>query len=475
MAICPICRRNDLIPGRQQSNHVKACSNKRAQLTTKRPHALSTLRDAREVEKSPAMDVIPNDGELSGSFSMVRQKTPISILTFINYIIIQDIELDEFVAEESIPEIPERLITPPPAPLLSRSGRPTKFPARRYQDLLPGKASGMTTYIPVALPVRAPAPREITPALSEPDPEPLNTEPVRTEPDEFGRFRIYQGTPTSDPDDMVSLDMLADSPNFAKAPELTPAPSSAFGITAVTETATKLFAPFLNMSVFRLMNWYYAGSTMKSLAELDKLVNEVILAPDFDAADLVGFRASTENSRLDKHEMTKGADGVFSSIEGWTESSVNIRLPAEKFKFAKEEDAPLFKVPGLHHRDITEVIKSVYEGDTFFEMNTMPYKEYVQKSPDEPPQRVWGETYTANTHYNFHEEVQKVPRAAGDTMEHVVAGMQVWSDSTHLANFGSAALWPVYLYFSNQSKYTRAKPTSFASHHIAYLPVVSFY
>ena len=50
--------------------------------------------------------------------------------------------------------------------------------------------------------------------------------------------------------------------------------------------------------------------------------------------------------------------------------------------------------------------------------------------------------------------------------------MMVWSDSTHLAEFGNASLWPIYLFFGNQSKYSRAKPTDFAAHHIAYMPKV---
>ncbi|THU97282.1 hypothetical protein K435DRAFT_857796 [Dendrothele bispora CBS 962.96] len=31
-------------------------------------------------------------------------------------------------------------------------------------------------------------------------------------------------------------------------------------------------------------------------------------------------------------------------------------------------------------------------------------------------------------------------------------------------------MWPIYLYFGNQSKYDRAKPSSFAAHHLAYIP-----
>lgn len=376
------------------------------------------------------------------------------------------------------PPSPVLLSTPDLAPI-SRSGRRNRFPTNRYKDFLPGKGHGIANFINVT-PPRAPSPihevpeqnRDVTP---DPPNNPAPTrQPVQTKPDEFGLFKVYPSMPTSNPDELVSLDTLCDSGAFAVASNPSGRePSSSFGFSSVTETVTNVFAPFLNMTVFRLMSWFYGGSQMKSIDELNKLVNEVLLAPDFDTAHLEGFQASTELARLDAHEAKKNKDGTFSSSDGWTESSVKLRLPSEKAKFAKEEDAPIFDVPGLHHRNIISILRTVYQEDTFYEMNTMPYKEYVLHEPGQPPDRVWGEAYSADAHYAFHEEVQDAPRPEGDKLEHVVAGLQLWSDSTHLANFGDAALWPSYLYWSNQSKYTRAKPTSFASHHLAYIPKVS--
>jgi hypothetical protein len=48
-----------------------------------------------------------------------------------------------------------------------------------------------------------------------------------------------------------------------------------------------------------------------------------------------------------------------------------------------------------------------------------------------------------------------------------------WSDLTHLANFGTAKLWPIYMLFGNLSKYIRVKPNAGAEHHVAYIPSVS--
>jgi hypothetical protein len=57
-------------------------------------------------------------------------------------------------------------------------------------------------------------------------------------------------------------------------------------------------------------------------------------------------------------------------------------------------------------------------------------------------------------------EINCLPHAPGDKLEPVVASVMVWSDATHLANFGDASLWPFYVYFGNQSKYSQGKPTA---------------
>ena len=72
-----------------------------------------------------------------------------------------------------------------------------------------------------------------------------------------------------------------------------------------------------------------------------------------------------------------------------------------------------------------------------------------------------------------HKEINCLPREPGDDYERVVASLMLWSDATQLANFGDASLWPVYLSFGNQSKYTRGKPSAAACHHVAYIPSVS--
>ena len=104
-----------------------------------------------------------------------------------------------------------------------------------------------------------------------------------------------------------------------------------------------------------------------------------------------------------------------------------------------------------------------------------PYESLWRPDPGDPDlvERLHGEIYQSDAMLEAHDEVSKLPRLMDDTLERVVALLMVWSDSTQLANFGTASLWPFYLYFGNQSKYRRGKPTANACHHLAYLPTVS--
>jgi hypothetical protein len=103
----------------------------------------------------------------------------------------------------------------------------------------------------------------------------------------------------------------------------------------------------LAFTTFRLMSWFYSGSNLKSLGELDRLVNEVILADDFQQKDFVGFSASRESERLDKHE--DGPGSRLPTQDGWIETSVKISLPADGVKHRSEADAklPLIRTPDV--------------------------------------------------------------------------------------------------------------------------------
>ncbi|KAI6169922.1 hypothetical protein EDD17DRAFT_1683582 [Pisolithus thermaeus] len=287
---------------------------------------------------------------------------------------------------------------------------------------------------------------------------------VCTQPDGNDLFRQYQGCyPSYDPENSTILEHLCDGPTFQRSQD---------SDIHLAKPRTSYFAPFLNATVWRLMGWFYNGSTQKSLDDLNHLVHDVILAEDFDCKDLHNFSAHRETRRLD--EAPQDPSSSFFASDGWHTTSIPIRLPCEKVK-QLEATAPEFWVEGLHYRKITDIVRSAFEEPAAQTFHTVPYKLFWQPDKTRTPERVITEVYTSDAMLREHERVRNSPNVPGCNLETVIAAIMLWSDSTHLASFGNAALWPIYLFLGNQSKYVRAKPTSFAAHHLAYIPKACIY
>jgi hypothetical protein len=132
-----------------------------------------------------------------------------------------------------------------------------------------------------------------------------------------------------------------------------------------------------------------------------------------------------------------------------------------------------FTIPGFRYRPLTAVIHAAFSEATSKWFHFTPFKRFWKSPVTGQEQRLYDELYTSDTWIKAHDDLQKQRRDDGCKLERVIAGLMFWSDSTHLAQFGNASAWPVYLYFGNQSKYTRSCPTSGACHRVAFIPAVS--
>ncbi|KIL62147.1 hypothetical protein M378DRAFT_13086 [Amanita muscaria Koide BX008] len=198
------------------------------------------------------------------------------------------------------------------------------------------------------------------------------------------------------------------------------------------------------------------------------LVHSVLLAPDFDVTHLQGFRSSREAERLDK--FVDETNSVFTASDGWIQTTLELPLPCEKIKHQSETAAPKFNIEGVYHRRVIDIIKSAVRQTAAEHFHIAPFTAYWKPSDDSPPERVFSELYTADAFIEEQRKIDALPQLPEEEHEKVIIGLMLWSDSTRLANFGNASLWPVYLYIANQSKYMRVKPKSFSAHHVAYIP-----
>ncbi|KAF9538744.1 hypothetical protein CPC08DRAFT_738832 [Agrocybe pediades] len=157
--------------------------------------------------------------------------------------------------------------------------------------------------------------------------------------------------------------------------------------------------------------------------------------------------------------------------DGWRAGSVSIRVPCDGVQHNSEDTAPSFLVEGIYYRKPMHVIRRAFTEPAVELYHITPYKEYWIPSKDAKPERLIGETYTADYFNAEYEKLCSQPRTGPNKdLEPFIAGIILYSDSTHLTNFGDASLWPIYMYIGNQSKYIRMKPSEFGVHHLAYIP-----
>ena len=355
---------------------------------------------------------------------------------------------------------------------LRRATRTRRVPARfgKSSDLLPSaQMAAMTIYSQAMTPESSPAPSPTSspsPISRSPSPMPVDLpapEPTihETFPNLFGLYRRFTIWPSVDPENDITIDDLTDAPTFINTTDRGYRKAEdAFG----TDSSSNPFAPYLNATVYRLMNWFYQTGS-KTLNDLNNLVHNVILAPEFDADHLQNFSASSEAKRLDDNP-------VFPSSDGWQESSVKLRLPKTFAKYASEDEAPQVEISGILHRDLLQSIISAFKDPSFEAFNLKGFTQFWKPSPDEPVEEIYGEIYASEKFREMEREVQSM-KDPQDTLESIVVPIMAYSDMTHLANFGTAALWPIYFFNGLTSKYIRAKPTSFSAHHLAYIPSVS--
>ncbi|KXN87998.1 hypothetical protein AN958_07810 [Leucoagaricus sp. SymC.cos] len=294
-----------------------------------------------------------------------------------------------------------------------------------------------------------------------------------TAPNNFGLFRQYTQFPQVDPKDARTLDDYCNSPNLATNPDPQPRPWWA-GMVSVAAGAKEFYEPFLNMTVYCLMSWFY-GAVGKSLDDLDKLVHNVLLSPDYDPEHLKNFSAKREGRRMDTAtgmaKDSKSATDFFGGTSGWKEGSVKLKVPVEGQAYRDEDQAPMYTVSSIYHHSIVDIIKVAFTEPAAGSFHYIPYKLFWNCASDAPPERVITELYNSDAFLEEHAKLEQQHGSSGSP-ENAIAAIMLWSDSTHLANFGNAALWPIYCYFGNQLKYDRARPTSFVAHHLAYIPTL---
>ncbi|KAG9085487.1 hypothetical protein FS749_004384 [Ceratobasidium sp. UAMH 11750] len=137
-------------------------------------------------------------------------------------------------------------------------------------------------------------------------------DPFRTEPDIFGRYRVYYSRPPKIPDAnalMAHIVLVSQDPSTSH----TPRPLS------------DIISPCPNLPVFYILRYHWLAGNTKSPNDRDYLCNEVILQPGFKPEDLIGI-----NLRAVDGELAAAAnnwDPLCPPAEGWKNVPLQLRVP----------------------------------------------------------------------------------------------------------------------------------------------------
>ncbi|KAG1819320.1 uncharacterized protein BJ212DRAFT_1249473, partial [Suillus subaureus] len=212
------------------------------------------------------------------------------------------------------------------------------------------------------------------------------------------------------------------------------------------------------------MTWMNSSSNQKLEMEVMHLVKDVIHAEDFNPRDLDGFSVRRCLHALDNH----GEHGAVTFPDDWVELDITLDILTK----SKDDPSRSFSIPGFHYRPLVAMICSAFADIQASAFHLFPFKCLWKDLLDDHQECVFDELYSSDSWLEAQEELQRQLREPGCSLKCMIAGLMLFSDSTHLANFGMAKAWPLYLYFGNLMKYTRSAPKSGACHLVGFLPSI---
>ncbi|KAG1881540.1 hypothetical protein C8R48DRAFT_587375 [Suillus tomentosus] len=339
-------------------------------------------------------------------------------------------------------------------PLAQRRSRHVGVPMplrfKQYEDVLPQPPS-VPSYTP-----RQPetgSPTNIVPARASSS---VQATPFRTSRNIFGLVHQFFSSvlPSHDPEEAITLQ------DISYIPTLTAEDSDTVAI-----PLDNSFHLYPNESSFKLGHWYWNGGAQKSQQSFKELL-DIIGHPDYDPDDVRHTHWDKINSQLGASVGDEGEEWEDEDA-GWHKTQVTIDVPF--CRTTAQPDICPYIAADLYHWSLVSVIweklASAHDNEYF---HYEPYQ--LCWCPPHLPHEVniQGELYTSPAFLDAHRELQELPGEAGCELPRVVAALMFWSDATQLTTFGNVKLWPVYMYFGNESKYRRCKPSCNLGNYVAY-------
>jgi hypothetical protein len=282
-------------------------------------------------------------------------------------------------------------------------------------------------------------------------------QPFSTQPDLFGRYRVYYSRPSSIPDTNAPTTLLVPADNLPTR------------YRSIDET----IAPCPNISAFYIQRYHWLSGETKSLDDRDSLCNNAILQSDFKPSDIAGISFRALDDKL--AEAAKTWDPICPPAEGWKNVPLRIEIPP--LPAVPSSDNHFYTVPGFRMRSLIDVMRRQFSRNDTSTFHYDPFESYVLPPgapPGTPPIEVRDQIYSSPAMMRAHRDIQSLKIDDSTcTLPRCVGAWMFSSDGVQFGNFCHAKGWPIFGYFGNVDKYERCKPLSNSCFHLAHIPTVS--
>ena len=277
----------------------------------------------------------------------------------------------------------------------------------------------------------------------------------------FGLFRVYysDSVPRHDPEDPYSVD------NTYLPQECSD------GVPSESPPSTNPYYPYPNECAMRLGDWYWNQGAQKSRDNFKELL-DIVGDPAFSSSAISQTRWGAINEELGRNHFDGDLPQWLGEDDGWKCSPVTISVPFHTR--ASNPGCKNYTVQGFYHRSLVSIVREKISNPihaAFFHYE--PYELQWRPPHRNDDVKVYGELFNSTAFLEEHQQLQDSPPEPGCDLPRVIAALMFWSDSTQLTQFGNAKLWPLYLFFGNESKYRRCQPASNMCSHVAYFQVVN--
>jgi hypothetical protein len=204
--------------------------------------------------------------------------------------------------------------------------------------------------------------------------------------------------------------------------------------------------------------------------KLQKLI-KIVGNPNYRSEDIQSTNWTKINASLacNAEEDDQDDHKWLGEDTGWKCTPISITIPFHHCMAVP--DSQSYVAGKLHHQSIVSVICERVTNDNVH-FHYEPYELLWRCDEDAEEVQIHSELYTSASFLSEHKKLLNSPAEPGCDAPWAVVALMFWSDGTQITSFGNSKLWPCYMYFGNDSKYWRAKPSSWLCNHIAYFQSV---